>query len=119
MKILSWLFVVLACAVSAFYLNWIAYQPAAHQDGSVGAVLRLAVRWYGLPAATVVQLLIWYAMPRLFRLSPSPWIAALVWPLISACSKVAVLWPLKRPDRSDWLAIAGMFAALLGALSAK
>lgn len=105
----QWAFVLVGCAVGAYYLNWIAYQPAASQDGTLGAVLRLAVKWYGLPAALVVQLLIWWIMPMLFKITPSPWVASLVWPLISAISKTAIVWQIKRPDAGDWVVIVGLF----------
>lgn len=107
-----WASVIGACFVSALYLNWICYGPAAHQDGSLAAIIRLAVKWYGIPAVVVIQLLIWWAMPRLFEVVLSPWLAALVWPFLSAVSKIIVLWPQKRPAKGDWIAIAGMFAAI-------
>jgi len=105
----SWVFVIGGCAVSSYYLNWIAYGPAASQDGSLRGVLQLGMKWYGIPLVIVVQLLVWLVMPRLFKITPSPWIAALVWPLISAISKTVIVWQIKRPDTSDWVTIIGMF----------
>ena len=112
--IIQWVFVVVGCALSAYYLNWIAYQPAAQQDGTLGAVLKLATKWYGLPAAIVVQLLIWWVMPTLFKISPSPWVAALLWPLMSALSQMVVLWGVKKPAAADWFAIVAMFVGVVG-----
>lgn len=111
--ILPWLAVVVICFASAFYLNWIAYGPAKDQDGTILAVLRLGVKWYGIPVAIVIQLAIWWAMPKLFQLAPSYWIAGLVWPFLSAVSKLIILWPQQRPEKGDWFAIGGMFIALL------
>jgi len=111
--VLQWLFVVFGCGIAAYYLNWIAYCPAASQDGTIGAVLRLATRWYGIPMAVLVQLLIWWVMPTLFRITPSPWLAAIIWPLISAVCKVVIVWTIKPPTRADWITIVGFFTTIL------
>lgn len=119
MKLLNWIVVVAVCGVSAYYLNWIAYGPAVKAGGSLRGVLELGLKWYGLPAALVVQLAIWFAMPRLFGLSPSPWIAAMIWPFISAICKVIIIWNIKRPTGSDVVTIVGLAVTTIIAWALK
>ena len=117
--LLAWIPIVVSNAISAAYLTWIAYGPAAAQDGTLSKVLTLAMKWYGIPAAIMVQLLIWWTMPRLFALAPSPWIAALIWPLFSQITKIVVLWNTKAPDTSDIVVIVGSTVTLLVAALIK
>ena len=109
----QWVLVLVSCAISAYYLNWIAYQVAPQQDGSVTGVLRMAMKWYGLPVVIPIQLLIWWAMPRLFCITPSPWIATIVWPLASAICTVIVVWRVQKPELSDCVAIVGMLGTVI------
>jgi len=109
----QWLFVLSVCGVSAYYLNWISYVPAAAQDGSLKAALRLATKWYGVPLGAVVQVAIWWAMPTLFKLAPSPWIAIAMWPLMSTICKTVIMWRIRAPERSDWIVVIGYFVIVV------
>jgi len=108
----QWAFVIVILFGTAYYLNWVVYQPAAAQDGSLKAVLRMAMKWYGLPLVIPVQLAIWWAMPTLFALTPSLWIASLAWPLASAICKVIVIWGIQPPAKADLVVIGGMFVTM-------
>ncbi len=112
MVLLNWILVVVVCGVSAYYLNWIAYGPTSALDGSIKAVLTLGLQWY-VPVVVLVQLSIWYAMPRLMILSSSPWIAAMIWVLLSALCKVVTLWKIKRPSLSDLMTIVTLMVTVV------
>jgi len=58
-------------------------------------------------------MLIWWVMPMLFKITPSPWLAAIVWPLISAVCKVVIVWSIKKPTRADWITIVGFAVTII------
>jgi hypothetical protein len=107
-KAVQWFIVLAGSCISAYYLNWVAY-VAAPKYGVFG----LALKWFGLPAVIIVQLVIWYVFPILFEIAPSVWIASLMWPTFSALWKIIILWRIDRPQKGDFVAVAGQALIVL------